>query len=321
MRNRIAIVGLSCTLVAGCYGNNAAAPTVQPPAGAAQPHRVNPALGKASRLIFSSSSSNSTIEYYVKGTGPNNPVAGSLSGNFSNPEGIAIDARGNVYVANTGDKNVLVYAAGSSAPTGTLDDPGEFPADVTVGPDGTVYVANVFGPIGASGDVVVYAPGASEPSETLQDKCFRHVIGVALDTHGNLFASCDASPGSGHGQVGEFKAGSSKGTQTHIALGNAGGLGFDDDGHLVAVDGSGPTLNVYDVGHPKPIDKLKLPGASIYFSFGRHSKELYVADYALGEIDVFHYRANKLTQVNAITNGISASSGNIGVANTPAQQE
>jgi DNA-binding beta-propeller fold protein YncE len=192
---------------------------------------------------------------------------------------------------------------------------------VTVGPDGTAYVANLDGPIGASGDVVIYAPGSSEPTKTLHDKCFLHVLGVALDKHGNLFASCEISPGAGHGEVVEFKAGSTKGTQTHISLGSAGGLGFDGAGHLLAIDVNGPTLNVYNVGNPKPINALKLPGASIYFSFSRDSKELYVADYAQGEIDVFRYSPNKLTQINKITNGMSPSSGNIGIANTPIQRE
>jgi NHL repeat len=279
------------------------------------------AAGKKSKLIFSSSASNNTIDYYVKGTGPNNPVAGSLSGSFSNPEGIAIDSHGNVYVANNNAQNVLVYAAGSSSPTGTLEDPGEFPVGLTVGSDGTVYVANLDGSIGASGNVVIYAPGSSEPTKTLHDKCFLHVLGVALDKRGNLFASCEIAPGAGHGEVVEFKAGSTQGIQTHITLESAGGLGFDGAGHLLAIDVNGPTLNVYDVGKPKPIDRLKLPGASIYFSFDRDSKELYVADYALGEIDVFRYSPSKLTQINTITNGMSPSSGNIGIANIPAQQE
>ena len=91
MRYRIAIVGLLCTLVAGCSGG----------ASSSQPAQVQPsvvAAGKASHLIYSVSASNNTIDYYVKGTGPNNPVAGSLSGSFSNPEGIAIDSHGDIYL-------------------------------------------------------------------------------------------------------------------------------------------------------------------------------------------------------------------------------
>jgi hypothetical protein len=319
MRYKLVIAALSCALAAGCYESSTSAPP--PQSSAARSARFDWAAHKESRLIFSASASNNTVDYYVKGTGPNNPVAGSLSGTFSAPEGIGIDSKGDVYVANGNAENVLVYAAGSSSPTGTLDDPNEFPIGVTVGPDGTVYVANIDGPIGASGDVVVYAPGSSEPTKTLHAKCFLHVLGVALDKNGNLFASCDIAPGAGHGSVIEFKAGSTTGIATHITLGSAGGLGFDGAGHLLAIDVNGPTLNVYNVGNPKPIDKLKLPGASIYFSFGRHSNVLYVADYSLGEIDVFRYSPSKLTQINKITNGMSSSSGNIGIANTPPQQD
>jgi hypothetical protein len=87
---------------------------------------------------------------------------------------------------------VLVYAAGSTSPTAILDDPNKFPADVAIGSDGTVYVANGSGPLGASGNVVIYAPGSTSPKATLSDKHFYHVSGVALDKHGNLFVSCNA---------------------------------------------------------------------------------------------------------------------------------
>lgn len=167
---------------------------------------------------------------------------------------------------------------------------------------------------------MVYPPGYSNPSRILNDEHFLHVIGVGLDKADNLFVSYNAGLGSGSGSVAEFKAGSYKPTKTHIRLGAAGGVGFDRAGHLLVIDQAVPSLNVYNVGHRKPLQQLALPGTSLFFSFNKESTRLYVADYSLGEIDVFRYRPNRLTQINKITNGIIPSNSNIGVATTPAQQ-
>jgi hypothetical protein len=304
---------LSLALLAGCYAS-ASSPVTTASAGA-----VHPLRPKESRLIYSSSFGASSVDFYLKGTGPNNPVAGTLSGSFDNPLGMATDKNGDLYVANSGDENVLVYAAGSTSPTATLDDPSKFPADVAIGSDGTVYVANGFGPIGASGNVAIYAPGSTSPTGTLSDAHFTHVSGVALDKHGNLFVSCNAGQVNS-GTVIEFKAGSTKGIATRILLGFAGGVGFDRNGHLLAIDEEVPSLNVYNPGDRKPLEQLTLPGTSEYFSFSADSRLLYVADFGLGEIDVFRYRPSALTLVNKITNGIVPSNDNLGIATTPAQR-
>lgn len=307
---------LGCAALAACSGGSGSV---------SSPLRL-PGAGVAlfsgdtqTRLIYSSSFGNNAVDYYLKGSGPNNPVAGSLSGSLSNPEGMAVDSHGNLYVANSNDRNVLVYSVGSSEPSRTLNDPNKFPADIAIGSDGTVYVANGSGPIGGSGNVVIYPPGSSNSSQTLSDSHFLHVSGVALDKHGNIYVSCNGL-GQNTGTVVKFKPGSTIGTDTHITLEGAGGVGFDRYGHLLVIDETVPSLNVYDVGNPKPIHQLSLPGTSIYFSFNRDASVLYLADYSLGEIDVFKYTPSALTQTNTITNGMSASSENLGIATTPAQR-
>lgn len=281
---------------------------------------VGSAAGKEPGLIYSSEFGGNTVGYYRKGTGPNNPLVGTLSGPFAQPQGMGIDQSGDLYVSNGNDKDVLVYAAGSTSPTATLDDPNKFPDDVAVARDGTAYVANGSGPIGASGNVVVYAPGATTPTQTLNDTNFLHVVGVALDKNQDLFVSCNAQQAIGTGTVVEFKAGSSTPVDTHIKLGYAGGIAIDGSGHIVVIDQEGPSLNVYDVGKRNPIARLGLPGASAYIAFNTTSKVLFVADYSKGEIDVFDYTPSKLKRLDKITNGMSPSSDNMGIAVTPAQR-
>jgi len=308
---------LAVVLVAGCSGGatayNSAASFETRALRAPQDDT------RSAGLIYDSSFGGNDVDYYLKDTGPNNPVAGSLSGDFNNPLGIGVDSHGDLYVANSGAENVLVYAKGSTSPTNTLSDPDKFPDDVAIGSDGTVYVSNGFGPMGASGNVAVYSAGATSPTQYLYSRDFLHVIGVALDKAGDLFVSCNATPGGG-GTVVEFPAASTKGKQTHISLGSAGGVGFDSAGHLLAIDQQTPSLNVYEVGKKKPLYQLTLPGTSAYFAFNKDSTVLYVADYGLGEVDVFHYKPNALKQIDKITNGIEPSNDNLGIADTPPQK-
>lgn len=308
---------ISVALLSGCSESGSL--TSATSSGAALPSSFHPQADAGSGLIYSASGGNS-VDYYLKGTGPNNPVAGSLSGDFSDPTGMGVNTAGDVFVANNDAQNVLVYRNGSTSPSATLNDPNQFPYDVAIGPDGTAYVAGISGPIGANGNLVAYAPGASNPTRTLNDKHFLHVIGVALDKSGNVFASYDAHMVAGTASVVEFKGGKDKATETHIKLGAAGGIGFDSAGHLLAIDVQAQTLNVYDVGTRTPIHQLKLPGTSIFFSFNKDSSRLYLADYSQGKIDEYRYRPDGLTLINTITNGMSPSSYNQGIATTPAQQ-
>ena len=71
-----------------------------------------------------------------EGSGPNNPIAGALKGDFAAPQGIAVDQPGNVYVTNLNGQSVFVYAKGSKSPT--LVHNNYFPVHVTVASDGTI---------------------------------------------------------------------------------------------------------------------------------------------------------------------------------------
>ena len=79
---------------------------------------------------------------------PTPGVSESLS-SFWGPRGIAVDARGNVLVADTGNKRIVVFDKDGNyiAEFGSAGfDPGQFdePVGVAVAPDGTIYVTDTW---------------------------------------------------------------------------------------------------------------------------------------------------------------------------------
>ena len=143
---------------------------------------------------------------YVDGTGGANGTA-----ELSWPQGIAVDAWGNVYVGD--DNNYRVrkidsagnvstfagngtfgYADGTGGPTGTAEL--TFPNGVAADAQGNVYVADIFNSrirkIDAAGNVTTlagngtagYMDGTGGPTGTAE---FAYPNGVAVDSQGNVY--------------------------------------------------------------------------------------------------------------------------------------
>lgn len=139
---------------------------------------------------------------------------------FSGPQGIATDAQGNVYVADTGNHSIRKIDPSGNVSTiagdgvlGKEDGPGSkarfnSPLDVAVAADGTVYVADTLNhairsisPSGqvttlnaASGRAVEVSPGQAAPAGDFADGAlaqakFNEPSGLALDGKGNLYVS------------------------------------------------------------------------------------------------------------------------------------
>ena len=263
--------------------------------------------------IVNSLANDNVVDYYKNGSG-NQPVAGFLNppSSFSVPQGIASDAAGNIYVADSGGCSVYVYAPGTTTPGKTLNDPGNRePIDTAVASNGTVYVANISTLSGGPGNVSVYAAGATNPTSTLTDANFGYVIGVALNKKGDLYVSYVASNGTG--SVAYYAKGSTTAQETGISIGFAGGIGFDAKGNLLLLDETNGVLDVFAPGHSTPTTQFTLPGAAAFFAFQKGDKKLFTADFVNASIDVFDYTPTSLTQIDKITNGITPSGNTLGI--------
>jgi hypothetical protein len=145
---------------------------------------------------------------------PDMTYVGVLQVNF--PLGVAVDKQRNLYVTHWRTNlinEVLVFHPGAVNPFKTLSDSAGYIGNITVGQDGTVYVANsnslTFGP----GNVLEYAHGSTTPTTEIDDPNFQTVSGVALDSKNNLYV---AFKGSGGGSSKRISPGKHSGRDTRL---------------------------------------------------------------------------------------------------------
>ena len=173
----------------------------------------------------------------------NGTMKGQIDG-LSYPGGLFVDSKHNLWVANGGGNNVLEFARGATTPSNTLNDAGAGPVDVTMCPNGTIYVAG-----GNSTAIEVYPRGSLNPTRSLTYPEAEQSDALTCDAAGNVFATIVISF---HGGVVEFPRGKQHGaTQLPISLGGPGGIKPDNAGNLLVDDQSAQTITEYtEAGSP-----------------------------------------------------------------------
>jgi hypothetical protein len=194
---RCALGGTLAAILAGCAA---------PPSAVAPPSTVTPmdALRIATRaphpdrapswmapeashqnlLYLSDVGTDDVYVYsYPKGT-----LVGTLTG-FANPLRECSDQDGDVFITNTGDKDILEYRHGDKSPVATLRDHGQIPVDCAIDPgSGNLAVTN-YGPTGYNvGSVSIYKH-ARGVAKIYKDPQLIAYLFCAYDNAGNLFVN------------------------------------------------------------------------------------------------------------------------------------
>lgn len=142
------------------------------------------ALGaKASNLLYVSNQGSGSVYVY---RWPDIKLVGQLSG-FNDVAGECGDRRGDVFVVNEGDSDIVEYAHGGTNPLKTLRDPQEFPVDCSVDPTtGDLAVTNIEGFENRAGSLEIYPHSEGAPKRYV-DSSISEDYFCGFDDKGNLF--------------------------------------------------------------------------------------------------------------------------------------
>ncbi len=325
---------LAAAGVAGCSGPSSLA--YAPPAGATGANALASKAARAVRygppdqlarsgggwispaarrqgILYGASYDGGFINLYSS-RGNDQHVIGQLTSGLVSPQGIVVDHRHRLWVANTNANNIVAFRRGATEPFTTLNDPGYYPVSVAVAPDGTVYAGNVVGLSGPPGNVEVYARGSTTPTATLTYGDFELVLGLGVDAAGDLFVSY--VPPSGPPSVVEFAKGSQTGQPMSISDTSDGDIVFDRANDLVMEDGQG-TLGIW----PAPwggAPARTVPAFGNEPTFDRRENRVWVALANFSTPQILGYDFTSGALVDTITNGFTQSAIPYGVALDPA---
>ena len=307
MKNGLTPFVLGCiALLAACNGGSSSPGALVPdgsPAGAA---RANALPDAAFRLGIYVSTESGVTGYRMRGNGPPCTVKGAAPGS-----GIAVDGAGNLLVLGGGSRTIGVYDGPRMCGRllGSIADPYGQPADASSANAATsaIAVGNIFDVSGPGSISLCTLAGGC--TKNLTNGSMYEVAGVAMSNAGDCWAS--ATNAGGAATLTYFKKCSGAGqTATGFQNTNYGGLDIDRDGNLVSISAFVGKVYVYKGCRPR----CTLVGGPFELTYGNavfghldsHSTRFAVADYALGQVDVYRYNPTSLTYDFSFGGGSSA---------------
>ena len=272
------------------------------------------------KQIFVSDAANNVVNIYNS----SGKQLAQLTG-FSEPQGLATDSKGNLYVADTANSRIQVYAPPYNKTPKTYSDPGQYPAGVSVTIVGTttyVAVTNIISTSGGPGSVTIYKNGKAGAAISSSD--FGRVYFDSFDASGNLYI--DGENSSGGVVVGEIAKATTTGKKIAVlTTGNSiefpGGVEVTTKGLIAIDDQEGAAVYSYkapvkgSLGNPVKTTPLTGSGDAVTFAFTSTNADLWTADASDAASNEFAYPKG-----GSALHSISVSGGEpIGVALVPAQ--
>jgi hypothetical protein len=253
--------------------------------------------------------------------GRNGQLNALLTIGLSEPQGLATDAAEKLYVANTLNSNIFVYAKPYTSSTLTLNDAGQSPSGVAVSQTGVVGVTNIQTVLGDAGSVSFFAKGSTVACTTVSDPNWIRIYFDAFDASGRLFI--DGQDSRGNTLVGEVTGGCSATTIKTLSVGNT--IGFPGGvqvlgGKILIDDQLVPAIYTYaapsggSLGSPTATTMLLTGTDPVTFAMKKSGEGLWAAS-NIGQAGGFKYTYPGGQFEKSITDGFLIA---IGIAVNPA---
>ena len=322
MNTRLLLTAGAVALLAGCAGASHDAASMPPATGSSQltvrgvlptgnvvrfagPARVlsqlapiGPARARVEKDLFVSDTGSNVFELKNK----TYHEVGDITSGISGSDGVFVDKKGNVYVANVDAADVTEYKRGKGSPICTYSASLRDPITVTVDNSGNVYVAD-FNSLQNPGYIDKYAQCSNTVAK--QYDVSSGPEGVAVDSSGDIFVSYFGSAG---GNFEEFVGGSTTPTALGATVSSPAGLILDKHGNLIADDQSG---NIDVIAPPYGSATVLESGLSDPFHCALNKKEnlLFNANHGSTTVTVYKYPSGSLIYTIGTSNGIDGAEG------------
>lgn len=148
-----------------------------------------------------------------------------LASGFQGPDGVALDASGNIYVADQGNGQVDKIPAGGGTPVPIGGSSFQVPNGVAVDAAGNVYVTD------AGNQSVIVIPGGTGTPTQVAPGFFGLPTSIAVDAAGNIYVG-----DSGFGSVFKIPPGSNTPVDLADGFGAPSGIAVDAAGNVYVTD-------------------------------------------------------------------------------------
>lgn len=237
-------------------------------------------------LVFVSDPRIPQIYIFTAGENPGPLQCGAILGHgLSNPQGLDLDSGGNLYVANSGASNILIFAPPyvGVVPV-VMGDPGQVPVGVEADCGKFVWVTNLMTTAGGPGSLTQY-PGAA----TFSDPAASREYFPTCDPAGNVYTTYLDANNAGHVNKFPFPLYAPVG-QVGITLAFPGGADYED-GTLLAGDQTAKAIipcpgGATPCGNPILLKAARNP---VTFDLNAGDEDLFTADSMLDGYQEYDY--------------------------------
>ncbi len=246
-------------------------------------------------LIYITSGQLNAVLVYGQKSGKMQNQCGEITAGIQNPQGLATDNRGDLFVTNAGSPTspatIVEFTSESDRPALTIPDTGAYPSGVAAAANGDIIVTNATSVGSGPGNVMVFS-AAGQLVATMNDPKATFELYPTTDSNGDIFTTYLDANYVGH--VNEFVG--STPTEFPMTYEFPGNPLFDN-GSLLVLDNEAKTIDVSAPPYQKVSRTIGLNEAAAPFTFSMlaSGRALYTADGELTEAQEYSYPKGKLT--------------------------